>query len=63
MSLVLAAALLHATWNALVKAGGDPFIRLAVVNAVGGLCCVPLLPPVAPPAPASCAASRSASTA
>ena len=25
LSLVLAAALLHASWNALVKAGGDPF--------------------------------------
>jgi drug/metabolite transporter (DMT)-like permease len=43
LSLVLAAALLHASWNALVKAGGDPFVRLAVVNAVGGLCAVPLL--------------------
>ena len=32
LSLVLAAALLHASWNALVKAGGDPFVRLAVVN-------------------------------
>jgi drug/metabolite transporter (DMT)-like permease len=51
--LVLAAALLHASWNALVKAGGDPFVRLAVVNAVGGLCAVPLLFLVSPPAPDS----------
>jgi drug/metabolite transporter (DMT)-like permease len=50
LSLVLAAALLHASWNALVKAGGDPFIRLAVVNAVGGLCALPFLLFVAPPA-------------
>jgi drug/metabolite transporter (DMT)-like permease len=53
LSLVLAAALLHASWNALVKAGGDPFVRLGVVNAVGGLCTVPLLFLVDPPAPAS----------
>jgi drug/metabolite transporter (DMT)-like permease len=51
--LVLAAAVLHASWNALVKAGGDPFVRLAVVNAVGGLCAVPLLFLVSPPAPDS----------
>jgi drug/metabolite transporter (DMT)-like permease len=53
LSLVLAAALLHASWNALVKAGGDPFVRLAVVNTVGGLCALPLLLLVALPAPAS----------
>jgi drug/metabolite transporter (DMT)-like permease len=53
LGLVLAAALLHASWNALVKVGGDPFVRLAVVNAVGGLCAVPLLFLAAPPAPAS----------
>jgi drug/metabolite transporter (DMT)-like permease len=53
LSLVLAAALLHASWNALVKSGGDPFVRLAVVNAVGGLCTLPLLLAVGPPAPAS----------
>jgi drug/metabolite transporter (DMT)-like permease len=53
LTLVLAAALLHASWNALVKVGGDPFVRLAVVNAVGGLCTLPLLFLVDPPAPAS----------
>ena len=53
LSLVLAAALLHASWNALVKAGGDPFVRLALVNAVGGLCALPLLFLVVPPAPDS----------
>jgi drug/metabolite transporter (DMT)-like permease len=53
LMLVLAAAVLHASWNALVKAGDDPFIRLAVVNAVGGLCAVPLLFLVGLPAPAS----------
>jgi drug/metabolite transporter (DMT)-like permease len=49
LGLVLAAAFLHASWNALVKVGGDPFIRLAIVNAVGGLCALPLLPLVAVP--------------
>jgi drug/metabolite transporter (DMT)-like permease len=53
LSLVLAAALLHASWNALVKAGGDPFVRLAVVNVVGGLCTLPVLLFVASPAPES----------
>lgn len=53
LSLVLAAALLHASWNALVKAGGDPFVRLAVVVAVGGLCTLPLLFLVDVPVPAS----------
>jgi hypothetical protein len=40
-ALVLGAALLHASWNALVKTGGDPFVRLAVVNLVSGLCVLP----------------------
>ena len=53
LTLVLVAALLHASWNALVKSGGDPFVRLAVVNAVGGLCTLPLLFLVDPPAAAS----------
>jgi drug/metabolite transporter (DMT)-like permease len=52
-ALVLGAALLHASWNALVKIGGDPFVRLAVVNLVGGLCALPFLAVVAVPAPES----------
>lgn len=52
-ALVLGAALLHASWNALVKTGGDPFVRLAVVNLVTGLCALPLLFVVAAPATAS----------
>jgi drug/metabolite transporter (DMT)-like permease len=42
-ALVLGAALMHASWNALVKIGGDPFLRLAVVNFVTGLCALPVL--------------------
>ena len=49
-ALVLGAALLHASWNALVKTGDDPFVRLAVVNLVAGLCALPILFVVAPPA-------------
>jgi drug/metabolite transporter (DMT)-like permease len=41
--VVLGAAALHATWNALVKHGGDPFLRLAVVCLVSGLAAAPFL--------------------
>ena len=50
-SVVLGAAVLHAAWNALVKHGDDPFLRLAIVNLTGSAICLPLLlvfdPPVA----------------
>jgi drug/metabolite transporter (DMT)-like permease len=49
-ALVLGAALLHASWNALVKTGGDPFVRLALVNVVSGLCALPFVAVVAFPA-------------
>jgi drug/metabolite transporter (DMT)-like permease len=52
-ALVLLAAVLHATWNALVKAGGD---RLAVMALTMGLPALPsalALPFVAAPLPAS----------
>ena len=45
--LVLLAALLHASWNALVRAGGDRLIALASVNFTGmvvGGCLVVFLP-------------------
>jgi drug/metabolite transporter (DMT)-like permease len=48
-AVVLGAAALHATWNALVKHGGDPFLRLAVVNLTGSAVCLPFLFVVAPP--------------
>jgi drug/metabolite transporter (DMT)-like permease len=53
VALVLLAALLHASWNAVVKAGGDPFVRLAVLNVAAGLCALPLLLVASPPAAAS----------
>lgn len=37
-ALVLFAALLHATWNALVKAGGDKLAMLTLVIVGGALC-------------------------
>jgi drug/metabolite transporter (DMT)-like permease len=50
---VLAAALAHASWNALVKVGGDPLVRLTVVIAGTALCSVPLAVAAPIPAPAS----------
>lgn len=52
-TVVLGAAILHATWNALVKHGGDPFLRLAVVNLTGTLVCLPFLFVVEPPVAAA----------
>jgi len=43
IGLILLAALLHASWNALSKAGGDPLISITVVTGTGGLCAIPLI--------------------
>lgn len=40
---MLLAAFLHASWNALVKVGGDGLVRLGIINMTASLCCVPLL--------------------
>jgi len=56
IAAVLGAALLHATWNALVKgrAGqGDPLLPTVLVVAGGALASALLLPFLAAPAPAS----------
>lgn len=50
LSVVLLAAVLHASWNALVKSGGDPFLRLAIVNLTQSLVVLPLVPFVGVPA-------------
>jgi len=45
--LVLTAAVLHAGWNALVKGGGDHWVRLALTNFLGtgfGLAALPFVP-------------------
>jgi drug/metabolite transporter (DMT)-like permease len=50
---VLGAAALHAIWNALIKHGGDPFLRLAIVNLTGSAVCLPFLLVVDPPVAAA----------
>jgi drug/metabolite transporter (DMT)-like permease len=52
-TVVLFAALLHATWNALVKAGPDKYLTTLLVACGAGLVSLPLLPFVAAPAGAS----------
>ncbi len=51
--LVLLAALFHATWNALVKTGGDRLSVLAMVNGCSAVIAVGMLPFVDVPAPES----------
>ncbi len=51
--LVLAAALMHATWNGLVKSGRDRMIDLTVVIVGAGLLAACVLPFVGIPDPAS----------
>lgn len=51
--LVLAAALTHTAWNALVKASGDRLVTLAIVICTGSLICVPPALVLDPPAAAA----------
>lgn len=41
--LVLLAALLHASWNAMAKSGGTPEYSIASYRLVSAICCLPLL--------------------
>ena len=50
---VLAAALLHATWQALVKSSGDGVVALAGMNIVAGAAALVALPFVPLPTPAA----------
>jgi len=43
IGLVLFAALLHASWNAMAKSGGTPEYSIASYQLIGALICVPLL--------------------
>ncbi len=43
-ALLLAAALMHAGWNAVVKASGDPLIAIALVTTGSGTAAIVLLP-------------------
>jgi drug/metabolite transporter (DMT)-like permease len=47
--LILLAAMMHAAWNALVKASRDPLVELASLNLAGGIVSLPLLPVVGLP--------------
>lgn len=49
VGLVLLAALLHAGWNGVVKAQGDPLIMMGLVIGSGGLCALILTPFVTVP--------------
>lgn len=49
-ALVLLAALMHASWNALIKSGRDPALNTALLVGATALICAPLLPFVPPPA-------------
>ncbi len=53
IAVVLFAALLHASWNAIVKHSGDRLLTFAVVIGTGGVIAVPLAFLVSPPAAAS----------
>ena len=50
---VLGAALLHASWNALIKSGGDVQFDTALVALGSSVVVLPLLPFVPPPEPAA----------
>jgi drug/metabolite transporter (DMT)-like permease len=43
IGLVLLAAILHASWNAMAKSGGTPQFSIASYRLISGLCCLPLL--------------------
>lgn len=53
VGLLLLAALLHASWNAIAKASGDPLVAMAVVTATGGLFAALFAPAVSFPARAA----------
>src|SRR5687767_5720791 len=50
---VLAAALLHATWNALLKVGGDRLVAMTVMSGTAGIAAAIVLPFVPWPAAAA----------
>lgn len=51
--LVLGSALLHAVWNAIIKGGGDKFFETVMKATGGGICALPLIILLPPPAPES----------
>ncbi|MCP4188548.1 MAG: EamA family transporter, partial [Gammaproteobacteria bacterium] len=53
IGLVLLAALLHASWNAMAKSGGTPEYSIASYQLVGAVVCLPLVFFVPAPLPES----------
>ena len=53
VAIVLAAAALHAGWNAVVKSGADRVLTMTFVIGVGTVLALPALPFLRPPAPES----------
>lgn len=53
MGIVLAAAVMHAGWNALVKSGGDKLVDITLITTAAALVAAPALFIVPLPAPAS----------
>ena len=53
LTLVLMAAVLHASWNALIKTGDDPLVRLALIASFSALFSLPVALVSGIPAPAS----------
>ena len=53
LGLVLLAAVLHASWNALTKASRDPLLNMTVVSASGGLAAAAAIPFLPLPAAAA----------
>lgn len=53
VGLVLLAAIMHAVWNAVVKASGDRLLTMTVVQTAGTVMGIMVAPLVAPPAPES----------
>ena len=51
--MVLGAALLHATWNVMIKGSGDPQFDTALITMGAGASALPFIGFVAPPAPES----------
>ena len=52
-AIVLVAAALHASWNAIVKGGGDTLLTTVLVTGAAALFAVVSLPFLPPPARAS----------
>ena len=53
VAAVLFGALLHASWNALIKSGSDKSLDTALIHVMGCVVALPLLAAVGVPAPAS----------